>query len=800
MTLDQGLEAILDQQAVLFAGAGFSLGAVSMSGKLVPGARKLTEILCDSISHPLLTSLEEASELVLDERGPDFLAGILTEHYRVRTVAPWQRQICDAPWRRIYTTNYDNIVERSISATPVTLEDDVYDVPKQELLCVHLNGYIDRVTRTNITTHLKLTESSYASASIADSPWCALLREDFRLARAVFLVGYSLSDLDLRRILLEEPELIPKCFFIVGHDPNEILRRRIRKYGQLVDITTEEFNGLLQLKASTYVPADSPTYFTGIRAYQPSSGSDRITDLSFQRLLTDGQWRQEEVQESLRSGQTYYLQRDCLKFIFQLLENNHTIALTSNIGNGKTLLLEGVKYEATAQGFRVFEAVEQTSGVAAELERIASAGGSILVVIDNYEGWLSSLKHFRAMAGPGMKLVVAARNSVHDVLEDDLADSVGMDYVPEVNIDLLSDYEVSWIIDAMDAHGLWGERASASGVKKREFIREKCGSQLSSVLLRLVKSPDIENRFRKLLNKASADREVLDLVLTVLILTVIQGTVRIATLADLIDLRVLNSSSIRKSPVVAEILDFQNSVVVLRSPTTAQYILKYLADPDRVLACLVAITRRAHDAAAVSRQNDALWKKITRFGSLDLVLPEKSVGLTVIRFYESVKNLKLARDNPLFWLQYAVASLTTGQTARAKTYFETAYSYAESRGFDTFQIDNHYARFLLVEAQENASIDAAFSAFREARQIINRQLQSERRHYPFRVAIEYQKLLDRFGSQLSNLQLRELETAAQTVLGYVDGLPHRLRYHRHVRNCIAAMKYIIGRVHLLADE
>ncbi len=793
MTLDEALESAIDGDAGLCLGAGFSLGAMSMSGKSLPSAKALAKILCESIDYPQLESLEAASEVVLDEKGADFLISLLVDHYRVRAGTNWQQVISEAHWRRIYTTNYDNIVERCANVTPVTLEDDIYNVSKKQTLCVHLNGYIERLTRSNISTHLKLTESSYASASISESPWCALFREDVRLAQAVFFIGYSLSDLDLKRVLLENSSLIDKCFFIVGSEPQDVLKRRVSKFGQLVPETAEQFALRLEQKRAVYTQKDKPQVLQSLERYTIKDTSVQLTDTSFRNLITDGRWRPEDIQESLRSESAYFLPRRDQETIFRILDQEKTAVVTSSIGNGKSLLLEGLKYDALTRGYTVYQALEQTPETALELEQIGKSNEKTIIVVDNYEGWLSALKHFAATSSDRAKLVLSARSSIHDVLSDSLCDALGTEYVSEINVDLLDAIEIDKIVGMFDLYGLWGVHANKAFAKKHEFIRERSGSQLSSILLGLIKSPDIEQRYKSLLSEASKDSDVLDLILMVLILTVIQGSVQVSTLANLIDLRVLNSSSVRRSVVVSEVLDFRQGTVLLRSPTTAQHILKHLADPNRVASCLILIARRSHETAGASWQNNALWKKITRFGSLDLVLPEEAIATTVIRFYESIKNLRLAYDNPLFWLQYAVACLTTGQTQRAKTYFETAYSYAEKTGFDTFQIDNHYARFLLVEAQEDASVGEAFAAFREARSIINRQLQMEERHYPFRVAIEYQNLLDRFGAVLSDSQLGELEVAARTVLEYSETLSERLLRHWSVRKCKAAMRYVVSR-------
>src|SRR5437588_512860 len=63
-------------------------------------------------------------------------------------------------------------------------------------------------------------------------------------------------------------------------------------------------------------------------------------------------------------------------------------------------------------------------------------------------------------------LILAARNTIQDVLVDDVTDAAGVDYIPEVQIDTLTDEDVDWIVEALDEYGLWGELAAKSRIIK----------------------------------------------------------------------------------------------------------------------------------------------------------------------------------------------------------------------------------------------------------------------------------------------------------------------------------------------
>ena len=138
---------------------------------------------------------------------------------------------------------------------------------------------------------------------------------------------------------------------------------------------------------------------------------------------------------------------------------------------------------------------------------------------------------------------------------------------------------------------------------------------------------------------------------------------------------------------------------------------------------------------------------------------------------------------------------------RAKTYFDTSYSLADNRDFDTFQIDNHFARYLLIATnQSDLPVGRAIELFREARAIINRQMQNERLHYPFRVASSYQDFVDKFGSKLTADACSEIREAAEYVIERIAQLPEDRAKHPAVRRCGDSMEYVVDRCRQLAKQ
>ena len=179
-----------------------------------------------------------------------------------------------------------------------------------------------------------------------------------------------------------------------------------------------------------------------------------------------------------------------------------------------------------------------------------------------------------------------------------------------------------------------------------------------------------------------------------------------------------------------------------------------------------------------------------RFASVQQILPESGRLAAAIRFYESIRELGNTRRNPHFWLQYAIACVTLGDLDRSGKYFETAYSLARARNWDTTQIDNHYARYLLETAIANDDPAPAMRGFRAARDLLTKQIkQQQRLHYPYRIARLYGPFTEKFAGQIAPAERTEVRDAVGRILDSISRLPESRRQQRYVRECDEALQY-----------
>lgn len=89
---------------------------------------------------------------------------------------------------------------------------------------------------------------------------------------------------------------------------------------------------------------------------------------------------------------------------------------------------------------------------------------------------------------------------------------------------------------------------------------------------------------------------------------------------------------------------------------------------------------------------------------------------------------------------------------RADKYFETAYSFAnKKREFETFAIDNHYARYILENELESGTPETCMQAFFKAHEILIDPIHKTKvRFYPYRVAQNYYPFYEKFYQTMSS--------------------------------------------------
>jgi SIR2-like protein len=233
--------------SVLFLGSGFSVEATNIAGENPPvgdGLRtKFLELL--ELETSDASDLKDLAEYAF-QNGNDVLK-LLREQFTITDFSDGQAAILAQAWRRIYTTNYDDVVEVFHKKNRTTPKPAIYSNEDRKAKqvrtgsIIHIHGYIHRMTPDNVMRQAVLAHRSYAEQAATTSPWWQQFERDIRSAENIFFVGYSLADFETASYLTRSDDLVSKTHFILRANQSPIVRTRIESYGNLHEIAVEGF-------------------------------------------------------------------------------------------------------------------------------------------------------------------------------------------------------------------------------------------------------------------------------------------------------------------------------------------------------------------------------------------------------------------------------------------------------------------------------------------------------------------------------------------------------------------------------
>ena len=199
--LDQLCDSINTEQTVLFLGSGSSIpsGAPSVAAIRDHLATKF------KIKQADLT-LAELADIVERRRSRQILINAIRELFSELRPTGGLLSLPRFPWKSIYTTNYDNLVEESYKRADLPLsvyssnfDFGIQDVPGA-LRLLKLHGTIDKDVADGTNHRLVVTETDYGLVEEYREYLFDSLKSDLSGADLI-IVGHSLADPDIRDVI-----------------------------------------------------------------------------------------------------------------------------------------------------------------------------------------------------------------------------------------------------------------------------------------------------------------------------------------------------------------------------------------------------------------------------------------------------------------------------------------------------------------------------------------------------------------------------------------------------------------------
>ncbi|WP_070962582.1 SIR2 family protein [Vibrio sonorensis] len=693
--------------AVLITGAGFSLDCENITGGNPPLAGALSEKFCEEFGLPITDDLKYTSDVCITLGDKEDVLQVLKDNYSLVAASQANIDICSIPWRRIYTTNYDNSIELSYLANKKSIESlSLLDKPQdyikhEKAICLHLNGSIQNAAVDDLDTKIKLSDASYMSADFfLDSKWRNVFNRDVEHCSALVFVGYSLYDFDIEKVLNDRPHLADKTYFVVHDGASHQLTYKLSKYGHVTQIGTSGFGELVKEVIVDKDDVLMPSCFTKRVVNEEDSNLD---DVATQLMLLFGKYTNTDVDTVVRKGfdVPFMFERSVSTEILTHLMDKKHVFIQSDLGNGKSVLMSHIASSATLYGQSVWEMTNFEDDACKDLDILANLAGDHLVIIDDISDQKEFFDYFTAMLPSNITLLLSDRSVSSFSNIQQFADS-GVP-INVFSLNELLDTEIEQLISILDDQNLWKQYTGWSRAKKVNLIREGYNSQLSNVLLELLKSPDIKDRVLNLLTELTSEPKYKKTLFALALCDVFNIRKDPVNISDIAGNEEILTAKFRDTDAFTTLFSVSSdSTILAKSSILSLFIINNILTDSYVVENCLEIMGRIDNRD--EHHLKTLHSKLRTFSNVEKLIPQKQASLNNY-FVELKRRCTWLTRHPHFWVQYAMCRLSFGDTSTAQQHLDSAYEFAALRtngssSYHTENIDTQQARLYLMEVTE----------------------------------------------------------------------------------------------------
>jgi len=739
-----------------------------------------------------------AQQYVAANCSPD-IRTLLKETFTAKKVQPYQQQLASLPWRRIYTTNYDNCLEEGrrregLSVSSATVLERPRDFAGF-FSVVHLHGFVERLTENDWDNAYVLTDAQYSSDVLRDSGWLETFRNDVSYADSVFFFGYSMRDIDIARMMYENPSIAEKTFIVVGEKANRATEIGVQSYGYAIKRDVADAAKDFPLATDRSVPKPSPYLVTFERMDVALADSPPTREDVTQNLIK-GDVRPGFIGRDLANDtHEYFVSRDTINSRANALgARPERIVVHSNLGNGKTNALLEIAHYLNTAGWSVLWFKGVLEGFEHDIDYLSSLGSEqqskTALVFENAFAVSHQIRDILERF-PLVSVFLSARTPVLQTRVGSLQKAFGEDF-ELIDLNSLTDEEAAEFDAILFANGLWGARQGRSEADRLRHISVTCRRDLATLLIDVCRSSDIFARLSRQLGALGTQTlEVRKAVIAALCLSYAGTRLTISQICEVVQSDLFKLGKYQRDPVILEFMDFAHDRVTTRSAAFAKAVLRD-AVADHLIVDLVPdlIVRLDQLRERVPAYSEAV-KQLMRFGYIEQILSQENKEEKLVSFFESIRSSGVGLNNPQFWLQYAIACGSFGDYRNAEYHFATAFSLADRRGgYDPYQIENQYAKFLLESRSKSQGWDDYFEAIGKAHDIVSRQMNNfTEGFYPYRVARLYLEFVDTNHNELSRDQLLRISGWCDQLLALAERAPNMIKRTGYWRQAMEALRH-----------
>jgi Mrp family chromosome partitioning ATPase len=507
--------------AVLFTGAGFSLGARNVCGQQFPSyedlKRAIWEICFSGEAFDPSVSLQDLYEHALlrhKTKLTELMVSLLTVD--ADSLPGWYQKVFSMPWARVYTLNVDDLAIavsrkyslprelRTISATDLQTGPSPA-IAAGALEIVHLNG-----TLSDIPGRVTFSVTQYAERLSRPEPWYVRLAADL-LSRSFILIGSRLDEpplwahLEFRRGRggREMRELRPRSY-LVTPTLDRARRALLAEFNvEWVPMTAEEFAGSVLQRMESAARAGLEKIATQVGSAQ-AGGVPTLPEVS--TLATDVHQAsefllgQEPIWADLQMGRAIARESDSALWngIAEALKKSvkGVIVITGTAGSGKSTSLMRSCLRLIAEGIRVGW-VDRTVDLSPRDIRncMRAENAPTVLAIDDadmYGPYLASLVREITGHEAGPLILIAVRSGKLDRV----LNPVVLKDVPSVEFSMppLADTDIGALIDILDKANRLGILKGKSRSEQERAFRDQAGRQLLIAMIQATSGRRFEEK------------------------------------------------------------------------------------------------------------------------------------------------------------------------------------------------------------------------------------------------------------------------------------------------------------------
>ncbi|SCM82924.1 conserved hypothetical protein [uncultured Sporomusa sp.] len=702
MDINSAINYALEGDALLFAGSGFSYGAKNLNNTNFNVGDKLRDIIAEACGIPSTRSLSIVSEVYISEKSEDDLIALLKKEFSLSSVASWHNDIMSVQWKRVYTTNYDSVIEtaaanNSRKLIPIVLSRDI---AKEDInnVCVHLNGHIDSLDRNTLNNEFKLIDRSYECETLEDKEWFRLFKGDLQTAKAIIIIGYSMQyDIDIKR-LLGAPAIRKKVLFIDSPYPDPTDKKILEKHGACEFIGVQAFAEKIKKIQTTFVPSlIEKEFYSFLHEYRKTLTPYSVSFNELTNFYHNGEYI-DALSQKNHGDYQYLILRTAADIFIRSYRDQKVFLATSDLGNGKTVFCQLVRNELRNDNVDVFFFTHEYNDCDSEIQRICSKSGRSVVIIDDYKNKLNILQRFKYYGINRLTFVLTARKAVNPSYRV-LIDRLGVTEadIRPLHLDTFDIRETKALSNIILDNKLYNKNMTDTTLLGIEnYIQNKCHSRFADILLAFYHSSHIKDRISQTWENNS--NEPLP-VKRLAILSLMKSVMGIDfNFTEMLNLLKINYASLmaKESEFINEFFNISDDDVIIKSSIIARELLSSVIGLMPLIDTMKEVIVEADKEHHVSGAHYELLKNLVSHSHFRLFRDDPKSKIVVLSFYNSIRNLSFCKDNTFFWEQFASACIEAKEFVTANQCIETAFAIAKGNPrFVPYHIETIKAKCIL---------------------------------------------------------------------------------------------------------